>query len=106
MDITQYQLITGGTVNITPVGDVILKVIQTSCGGASACGGYYDSGLGETIDIGSRSAASFGGSSAGTTGAGINNGNWSYFIIADLPFSARGTTVAGGMIVTVQEVQN
>ena len=105
MDITQYQLITGGTVNITPVGDVILKVIQTSTGGASAAGGYYDSVLGETLNISDSGAAGYGGSSAGLSTNGFS-GNWSYFITSDIPFSARGTTSAFGMLVTVMEVQN
>jgi hypothetical protein len=105
MDITQYQLITGGTVNITPVGDVILKVIQTSCGSASCAGGYYDSGLGQTLEVSSSGASSWGGSSAGLASDGFS-GNWSYYITSDIPFSARGTTSAFGMLVTVIEVQN
>jgi len=105
MSISQFQLITGGTVNITPVGDVILKVIQTSTGGASAAGGYYDSVLGETLNISDSGAAAWGGSSAGLSTNGFS-GNWSYYITSDIPFSARGTTSAFGMLVTVIEVQN
>ena len=105
MDITQYQLITGGTVNITPIGSVILKVLQTSTGAASAAGGYYDSVLGETLNVSSSGAAAYGGSSAGLSSDGFS-GNWSYYITSDIPFSARGTTSAFGMLVTVMEVQN
>ena len=104
MDITQYQLITGGVVNITPVG-VILKVIQTSCGASNSSGGYYDSVLGETLNVSDSGSASYGGSSAGLSSDGFS-GNWSYFITPDIPFSARGTTSAFGMLVTVMEVQN